>query len=58
MTDETRPLIRSLISCHEMYIMVLYVIQYKTLPQQAISAHEGALCQRTVCFEFQSTSDR
>ena len=26
--------------------------------KQAISAHERALCQLTVCFEFQSRSDR
>ena len=28
------------------------------LLKQAISAHEQALCQLTVCFEFQSRSDR
>ena len=27
-------------------------------PKQAISARERALCQLTVCFEFQSRSDR
>ena len=26
--------------------------------KQAISAHERALCQLTVCFEFQSRSER
>ena len=29
-----------------------------TYIKQAISAHEQALCQLTVCFEFQSSSDR
>ena len=28
------------------------------MKEQAISAHEWALCQLTVCFEFQSRSDR
>ena len=27
-------------------------------PKQAISARERALCQLTVCFEFQSRTDR
>ena len=33
-------------------------IQKGANPEQAISARERALCQLTVCFEFQSRSDR
>ena len=40
-------------------IFDIYLCHYfATNKKQAISARERALCQLTVCFEFQSRSDR
>ena len=32
--------------------------KHNVIPEQAINAREQALCQLTVCFEFQSRSER
>ena len=34
------------------------ILLMSAMIKQAISAHEWALCQLTVCFKFQSRSDR
>ena len=50
--------IKHKIGCYQKYEKILIYFLCGHLIMQAISAREQALCQLTVCFEFQSRSER